>query len=280
MSDELASRLDPLRRSFERFSEDVAGALEHGLGHAINGLITGTATLKDAFRGFASDVVRSFSDIVAHEATRQLLALLFRTVGGAVGGYATAGAAGMSDAQWNAFVSGGSAGSIWHATGGTIRGGLEFFSAGGIARARRPLVGVVGEGYSDEGVIPLVGGRVPISYRGGALAALLPNGRSIPAHLDGGAFRAYATGGIVPAIGAAPPMSVGADYFAEAHARQAAAAEAMEKAGDGGNTYIVNSAEELWAMGFRPNQDKIVNVVTGSIVKGGKVRKAINRRPG
>lgn len=72
--------------------------MQSSIGNALNSIITGTGTVRDVLRGFATDIVRSFSDITSKLLMSQMLQGLAGTswgsgVAGWLGGGTTKAAA-------------------------------------------------------------------------------------------------------------------------------------------------------------------------------------------
>ena len=166
---DLQDELNVLLKSFVDFGNAVQDALENSIGDAIYGLITGTATLKDALRSFAQDVVRSFSQIAAQSMVRSVLG---DGLGSIFGGFARGGGGGGNATGLFSGQSAGNAsmgiGVKARADGGYLGGSfmpVRAFAQGGIVN--RPMIGLIGEGGQNEAVVPLPDGRsIPVQMNG------------------------------------------------------------------------------------------------------------------
>jgi hypothetical protein len=259
--DALEDRLDVAHRMFMEFGASVAAALENSVGNALYGLITGTSTLSDALRGFAQDVIRAFSEIVAHEATKAMLRLVLNAVGSAVG----SGAAPATSSYHGATVSYSDTGAVE-----TVRA----FATGGVVGG--PTLALIGE-RGAEAVIPLLNGRVPLDLEPDGVFARLPGGRRVPTTIP-----AFSEGGIVGAHVPPAAMSDATSSWMESHARQSAAVQksAEREERETPNIFVIQSPEELWARGYVKGKDLVIDTIAGEFRKGGRVSKAARRRPG
>ncbi|MDB5294923.1 MAG: hypothetical protein JWO31_906, partial [Phycisphaerales bacterium] len=287
LADKLDLKLDGVRAGAIQFGTDVRDALESSIGKGIVDLIEGTGSLKDAMVGFARDVVQAFSQMASRNLIQGLI--------GSAGQTQANGSAGNLGGVLGALVSGigsyfgGGATTTTQAMadGGVFQGGLRYFASGGVVNAGSPVIGIVGEGTMNDSIIPRPDGKhVPIVYHDDGAYAVLPGGRMIPARVDDRRSRgmyasAFADGGVV----AGGFSAVGA--FGAGGAVQGApggqfgsyspAAGGGGGGDGGGNVYVVNSPEAAFAQGFKAHKDKLVDLVAGNVVKGGKIAKAINR---
>ncbi len=128
----------------ETLAKDLGEALESGLRRSLErtfrSIIEGTFSAKEAFRDFANAILQEIARILA----KRIAAAVVSTALTAIGG---------------------------QARGGINTGGfrpVQGFTGGGIVS--RPTVGIIGEGGSDEAVVPLPGNRkIPVDLRGGGM---------------------------------------------------------------------------------------------------------------
>jgi hypothetical protein len=187
---ELKHSIDDSAIAFEEFGARSRDALESNLGNAINGLIKGTGSLKDALLGFVNDITSAFSQLAAKNIVNGLIGQLGQP-GQGTGGVGSGGAGGLLGGILGAFgfgalgasSGGGLAGGTAVAAHGTTpastfykaaQGGIfpgsflpfHAFSTGGIASS--PTFGLIGEAGQAEAVVPLPGNRqIPVQLRGG-----------------------------------------------------------------------------------------------------------------
>jgi hypothetical protein len=128
--------IEDLRSSLEDFGLSVRSSLETNVGGAFADIILGSGNAAEAVRGFARDVVQSFSQL----ASRNLVAGLF------------------GDLLTPGYSSGGNAGLI-----GSLFSGIKGHADGGIV-GRKSLSWVAEEG--PEAVVPLKGGAIPVALLG------------------------------------------------------------------------------------------------------------------
>jgi hypothetical protein len=138
-------------------------AFYNGLGEAFSGILSGTKSVKQAFADLAISVLQSISKMITEM-------LILKLVSGFMGGFAGLGATG-----------GASGGAATHSVANNARpfanGGIIGLADGGIT-GRKSLQGIVskptylvGEGKHNEAVVPLPNGRsIPVQMHGGANA--------------------------------------------------------------------------------------------------------------
>lgn len=238
--DELNKKLNYTRQAFIDFAVGVRSALESNLSNAIAGLIDGTATLGDALKGFAKDIIRTFSDIASRNLIRSLLGD-FGNAGANNPLSAGGGILGPLLGGIGRLFSGGGA----KANGGIFQGGFRAFAGGGIASS--PTFGLVGEGRHPEAIIPMPGGTIPMVATAGGFAVSLPGNRLVPTSMKYSSF----TGAMGSSVGGM---------------------------GMNQNIFVVASLDDAVKHGLRANKDLVVNIAAKDIVKGGKIGKAMRHR--
>jgi lambda family phage tail tape measure protein len=149
---------------------DAASAMGDAFGEAFKGVITGSASVQEALAGMFRSIADSFADMVAKMIAEWLKAQLIRGFmslfpgGSALAGATSAASTGLS------FDPGGMAGfsAPWaFANGGIASGGFQAFANGGIVKG--PTLGLVGEGRYNEAIVPLPDGKsIPVDLGGGA----------------------------------------------------------------------------------------------------------------
>ena len=168
--EELTKQTSILLKNLISFGHSVEGALENSLGDAIYNLISGTGTLKDALLGFARDVTRAFSQMMANQFMASLFSNSLAAGGQGIFTSMFQGSAGSGNpfsgqAAYNAKAG---IGVTAKATGGYLGGSFVPFAAfagGGIAN--RPTLGLIAEAGQNEAVVPLPNGRsIPVDMRG------------------------------------------------------------------------------------------------------------------
>jgi tape measure domain-containing protein len=163
----------------------IASSIGDAFGTAFKGIITGTSSVREAFAGMFQSIADSFADMVAQMISEwlktQLLQgfqSLFGPALGALGGGFSGGAAGFGGG-FNAGIaplSGASnfSSAFKFANGGIAAGGFRAFANGGVVTG--PTLGLVGEGRYNEAVIPLPDGKsVPVDLGGGAGSQITSN---------------------------------------------------------------------------------------------------------
>jgi tape measure domain-containing protein len=148
----------------------IASSIGDAFGTAFKGIITGTSSVREALAGMFQSIADSFADMIAQMISEWLKAQLikgfmslFPGFGGAAGGI---GSAASNLNQYAPLVP--------MANGGVLSGGFRAFANGGIVTG--PTLGLVGEGRYNEAVIPLPDGKsVPVDLGGGAGSQITSN---------------------------------------------------------------------------------------------------------
>ena len=128
----------------------VGNTLQTSMGNAIQGIIQGTMSMKDAFKTMAVDILKSLAQIVTKM-------LVIKMLEGALGGTSFGKALGIGgDAVPDVGLGGGAR------YGGIMKG----YAAGGIAKGRN--AGYPAILHGTEAVVPLPsGGKIPVEMKGG-----------------------------------------------------------------------------------------------------------------
>jgi hypothetical protein len=135
--------VEDLQQSFEDMGLSVRDSLTQNVGSAFADIITGTGDASDALRGFARDVIQTFSQLAARN-----------LIGGLLSPLAGKGGDGLLGELFGGFVGA--------ANGAVLPGGFQAF-ANGSPVVSKPTLGLIGEGRYNEAVIPLPDGRtVPV----------------------------------------------------------------------------------------------------------------------
>lgn len=221
---EVRTNADETARAFLDFGLSVRGALEDSFGGAIESLITGTGEAKDAFKGLASSILKSFADLQGRLIVNALFGNLFLPqsngqagaggglLGGALGGLfgLKAGAAdgGVFDGELVAFANGGVVTDrrrrdrLERLFGDITPRPAHELARGGVV-TKPTLFALVGERRDrvPELVAPLLGRNftLPLGVRNGRPFVELPGGRSVAASFSNPNTRisAYADGGVI-----------------------------------------------------------------------------------
>ena len=129
------------REKLARDKEIAAGIQNYLVNPAID-VVAGTKSMEDAFKEMAVNVLKMLSQII-----------LLKAIAGLTGG---AGSAGSGVPHIPAL-----------ADGGILRGGFKALAKGGIAK--RPTLGLIGEGGQNEAVVPLPDGKsIPVDMGEGS----------------------------------------------------------------------------------------------------------------
>ena len=129
---------------------DMAGMIESSLGNAINDVVSGTATIGEAFQNFFADIGKSFLKLATQMIAKLIMiSLLKAALGVDMGSSIPAGGGGGGGGGLMGFLS------------GLFGGGEKKMAKGGIVT--RPTRALIGEGGMNEAVVPLPDGKsIPI----------------------------------------------------------------------------------------------------------------------
>jgi murein DD-endopeptidase MepM/ murein hydrolase activator NlpD len=166
---------------------DAASAMGDAFGEAFKGVITGSASVQEALAGMFRSIADSFADMVAKMIAEWLKAQMIQGFAGlfsaalpgmgaafGTGGPSfNAGAfSGPALSSGSAFGAGGapnlsSAFGAGSSSVGTAFSGVKLFANGGVVKG--PTLGLVGEGRYNEAIVPLPDGKsIPVDLGGGA----------------------------------------------------------------------------------------------------------------
>jgi phage-related minor tail protein len=136
----------------------IASTIGNAFGEAFKGIITGTATVREALGGLFQSIADSFADMVAQMIAEFLKAQLIK---GFLSLFPSFGGGGLGSSASNVAQYA----PLPFANGGIATGGFRAFANGGIVTG--PTLGLVGEGKYNEAVIPLPDGKsVPVDLGG------------------------------------------------------------------------------------------------------------------
>jgi len=129
----------------------VQNAFVDSLSAGIEGIITGTMTMKDAFKNMAMSVLGMIAKMITQMIVFRMLSSMMPGLGGG------AGAAG----------GGGGGGAGWDGTASMRHGGIaKQYATGGIARGRN--AGYPAILHGTEAIVPLPsGGKIPVEMKNG-----------------------------------------------------------------------------------------------------------------
>jgi tape measure domain-containing protein len=181
----------------------IASSIGDAFGNAFKGIITGSMTVQQALAGMFQSIADSFADMAAQmiaEYVRMqalgLLKTIFSAVAPAIGGGLSSGfGAGTSSA-----IDTGAGGwadsfgtSLKFANGGIAPGSFQAFANGGMVTG--PTLGLVGEGRYNEAIIPLPDGKsVPVQLSGGAGGNAAPINTNIVVNVKNGQAESQMSG--------------------------------------------------------------------------------------
>jgi tape measure domain-containing protein len=166
----------------EKIKQDlqgIASSIGDAFGQAFKGIITGTSSVREALAGMFQSIADSFADMVSQMISQWLrtqvlqgLQSLFGPAMGALGSFGGGASIGQAVSMPTGVGMGAGGGILQNSTGqgfGTLgpNFGIRQFANGGVVSG--PTLGLVGEGRYNEAVVPL------------------PDGKSIPVELGGGA---------------------------------------------------------------------------------------------
>lgn len=138
---------DAIFQATKGFAENVIGIVEGGLGNAIEGLVTGTKSLKESMFDMFSSITAAAAQFIAK-------LLIIKALQAAAGFFDPSGATGQAIAG----ILGGAA------KGAAFNGTVTPFAKGGIIGGPT-LFGIAGEGHKKEAILPLsnIGGKLGVA---------------------------------------------------------------------------------------------------------------------
>jgi hypothetical protein len=250
---DVREELDQTSKAYKDFALSVRESLDANVGDAIGDLIRGTGSLKDALLGFANDIVDAFSRLAADQVLQGLI--------GNLGQPQKNGEVGQGGG-----LLGGALGSVLGSVFGAGGGGAKAFAVGGVAD--KPTLALFGE-KSQEAFVPMRAGKIPLGVTTtGQLFARLPGNRRIPASLDGGRIKTFASGGAW-ANGITPTNR---KWTAEN-----VPTPTYDPTNQAGDIFVVADIDEAVQHGFVKGRDQLVNLMARDILKGGKLSKVVRR---
>jgi tape measure domain-containing protein len=181
----------------------IASSIGDSFGEAFKGIITGSMTAQEALAGMFQRIADSFADMaaqmIADYMRMQALGLLntiFSALAPALGAGLSSGfSAGTSSAIDTGAGGWASAFStpLKFANGGIAPGSFQAFANGGMVTG--PTLGLVGEGRYNEAIIPLPDGKsVPVQLSGGAGGNAAPISTSIVVNVKNGQAESQMSG--------------------------------------------------------------------------------------
>ena len=142
---------------------EIAQTIEQSIADAVMGLVNGTLTATEAFHNFFKSVGEAFIKMAAQMIAKLIVINLLKGALGMIGGGAPAAGAAMSTTQY-----------FDPMTGLGVAGPNFGFADGGIVT--KPTNALIGEGGMNEAVVPLPNGRsIPVDMKGGAGGAITSN---------------------------------------------------------------------------------------------------------
>lgn len=166
------AKLMAAKRNLEgtnRLADTAMQSLEDGMSNAINSIVQGTATIKEAFASMALSVLRALSQMIS-----QMIAV--RIMQSLIGMAAAPADAALTQAQFGQAQVGADAMGAANAGLATV----PQLRTGGIFSDGRKM-----SGYSTGGIAKGPSGGYPAMLHGTEAVVPLPNGKSIPVHMEG-----------------------------------------------------------------------------------------------
>jgi tape measure domain-containing protein len=156
--------------------QSIASTLGESFGNAFSSIITGASTVQEALAGMFKSISDSFAkmvaDMISKWITTQALQGFQRIFSAALPALGAAGFGGNFDAgiaplsnipSYSGAFATAANGAVW-------QGGFQAFASGGIVTG--PTMGLVGEGRYNEAIVPLPDGKsIPVDLGGGAGAS-------------------------------------------------------------------------------------------------------------
>lgn len=178
INDEITKQEDLVRRANlalkdgHRITQTLANSFESSMANAFQGIITGTMTVKEAFRSMGEAILNALARVIAELIAVKILQTAVGLFSGPSASASTPAAAPMSSMNNQSVMAGGD----FLQTSGSS--GSGFFRNGGIATPPR--------GYSAGGVARGSTSGYPAVLHGTEAVVPLPNGNSIPVEMKGG----------------------------------------------------------------------------------------------
>jgi hypothetical protein len=166
--------------------QGIASAISNSFGEAFKGIITGSMTAQEALAGMFQSIADSFADMVAQMLAEFLKAQLIKGFLSLFPGFG-GGGLGSSASNVAQYAP------LPYANGGLASGGFTAFANGGMVTG--PTLGLVGEGRYNEAIIPLPDGKsVPVQLSGGAGGNAAPISTNIVVNVKNGQAESQMSG--------------------------------------------------------------------------------------
>jgi len=189
--------------NFKKNMQSIASSIGNSFGEAFKGIITGSMTAQQALAGMFQSIADSFADMagqmIAEFMRMQALGLL-KTIFGAVAGGLGSGlsAGGLPGSTLEGGFANPALDAYIGAKGGVAPGGWQPFPVAAFANGGMvtgPTLGLVGEGRYNEAIIPLPDGKsVPVQLSGGAGGNAAPISTSIVVNVKNGQAESQMSG--------------------------------------------------------------------------------------
>lgn len=164
------SEMDSVKSGTEGFMSSLSSGLSSAWSTNLTSMIKGTQNFSDAvkniFSGMADSVISSVTKMLANLALFGNVKGEYKSGSGALGGFVS-----LIGSIGSLFSSSGSY-SSWNWGGGADYGAFGM-QEGGIVT--RPTLAMLGEGNTDEAVIPLENGKIPIEGGSGGTTYIIQN---------------------------------------------------------------------------------------------------------
>ena len=191
IGDKLSDLMDPVNQI-----KGAAGAIGDAFGTAFKGVIAGSMTAQEALAGMFRSISDHFADMVAQMIAEylkmQLIEGIMNIFSMLAPGFGTGIAPGPVAKSAGVKFSATKMGPAF-ANGGVASGGFTAFANGGMVTG--PTLGLVGEGRYNEAIIPLPDGKsVPVQLSGGAGGNAAPISTSIVVNVKNGQAESQMSG--------------------------------------------------------------------------------------
>jgi hypothetical protein len=183
--------------------QGIASSIGNSFGEAFKGIITGSMTVQQALAGMFQSIADSFADMAAQmiaEYVRMQALGLLKTIFGAVAGGLGSGpsAGGLPGSTLEGGFANPAIDAYIGAKGGVAPGGWQPFPVAAFANGGMvtgPTLGLVGEGRYNEAIIPLPDGKsVPVQLSGGAGGNAAPINTNIVVNVKNGQAESQMSG--------------------------------------------------------------------------------------
>jgi len=148
---------------FAQRTKDLATSIGDAFGNAFKNIVMGASSAKETLAGIFSNIADAFVSMVGRMLSEWIFLQIATTVGSFSGVQRPSS---LSNLKAPASP-GNPLGILENANGNVLQGGFQAFARGGVVTG--PTLGLVGEGRFNEAIVPLPDGRsIPVDLGGGA----------------------------------------------------------------------------------------------------------------